>query len=442
MNDRLAAGARLSLALIVLISLAAGSLHVAAWQTRPDAATLSATEEILNKVSQLRQLEVKQPVRSGLKSKDEIEQFVIKDLDETTTPEEFAATQKTLVRLGLIPQDFQLRQYVISLLREQVAGFYEPKTQEFYLAAWVPLAEQKTVIAHELMHALQDQHFDLRRFENWPKGDSDAELAAHALVEGEATILMYMYAFDQQGARLDVTKIGSLTDRMLAEGDATDASKYPVLARAPTVLREGLQFPYVYGSGFVQAIMKSGSWLALNQSYRRLPSSTEQIMHPERFLNRDDPVTIELADLKPVLGDAWRPGEVDINGEFGYRILLAEFIDKGRASRAAAGWGGDRYVLFEERKTGATLLGQYTVWDSITDAREFFDAYAERTEKRYNVGRAVESTSELRVYETSQGLAWIELRGGDVVNVEGAADRNQARRLAEALWRSTKARRQ
>ena len=114
----------------------------------------------------MRGLEVKRQVKSGFKTKDEIGQSVIHDLDENTTPEEIAATSKTLSKLGLIPRTFQLRDYIVHLLREQVAGFYEPKTQEFYLAAWLPVAEQKTVMAHELIHALQDQHFNLRRFEN------------------------------------------------------------------------------------------------------------------------------------------------------------------------------------------------------------------------------------------------------------------------------------
>src|SRR5262249_15626379 len=157
---------------------------------------------------------------------DEIEASVIRDLDENTPSGEFEATQKTLIKLGLIKKEFHLRDYVVQLLREQVAGFYEPKTKEFYLAAWLPISDQKRVMAHELVHALQDQHFDLRRFEGWPKGDSDAELAAHALVEGEATLIMIEYDFDERGAKLDLNKLGSLTDSLIEQDSDSDSKSF------------------------------------------------------------------------------------------------------------------------------------------------------------------------------------------------------------------------
>ena len=438
MQKRVVAGTALVLALVLFAGGAAFPYQKATSVAGNDAATLDATNEILEKVSKLRGLEIKRPVKSGLKSKDEIEQSVIKDLDESTSPEEFLATQKTLARLGLVAKDFRLRDYVVKLLREQVAGFYEPKTQEFYLAAWVPVSEQRTVMAHELMHALQDQHFNLRRFEDWPKGDSDAELAVHALIEGEATIMMYQYALDREGVKLDVTKLGSLTERMLADTSPDDASKYPVLAGAPAVLRDGLQFPYIYGAGFVQEVLKAGSWSAVDKSYSKLPASTEQIMHPERFITRDDPVKIDIADLAGALGRDWKRVDADVNGEFGYQIALREFIGKA-AVKAAAGWGGDRYLLYEDTKNGATMLAQFTTWDTATDAVEFFDAYSERTEKRYKVNRSADATEKLRIYATAEGIVSIELRGKDVVIIEGAQDRQQLGRLSERVWQSKKA---
>src|SRR5215471_15818988 len=247
-------GLGLIIGLAIVLSLFAGAApkpFQAPALAKPGEAALDATGEILGVVSRLRHLSVLHPVKSGMKTHDEIEQSVIRDLDESTTPAEFEASSKTLVKLGLIPKGFHLRDYVVKLLREQVAGFYEPKTKEFYLASWLPISEQKSVMAHELTHALQDQHFNLRRFEKWPKGDSDAELAAHALVEGEATVVMFEYAGEQEGVHLDVTRLGSLTEKMLEQDDTNDSSKYPVLSQAPLVLRENLQFPYVYGVGFV-----------------------------------------------------------------------------------------------------------------------------------------------------------------------------------------------
>jgi hypothetical protein len=431
-------------ALLIASILFANSIDAALQGTaslkKPDAtAALSATEEILKTVSRLRALDIKHSVKSGLKTKDEIEQSVIRDLDEKTPAGEFEATQKTLFKLGLISREFRLRDYVVQLLREQVAGYYEPKTKEFYLAAWLPLVDQKRVIAHELVHALQDQHFDLQRFDHWRKGDSDAELAAHALVEGEATLVMIEFDFDQQGLQLDVAKLGALAEGMLEQDNNDgDAKNYPVLAGAPRVLKENLQFPYLYGAGFVAAVLKGRSWQTLDDSYASLPASTEQIMHPDKFIARDNPVKIELPDLVALLGKDWKQEDADVNGEFGYQVVLAEFISKRKARAAAAGWGGDRYALFENKTTCATVLVEYTAWDSASDAKEFFDAYSERTEKRYKVSKPTDASSNPRIYETSEGLVSIELRDKDVVIIEGAKNGEQLARLSGRLWQSKK----
>jgi hypothetical protein len=430
-------------ALILALALLAGATGSAALQgapsiTRPDTASLSATDSILQSVSRLRELEIKRPVKSGLKTKDEIEQSVIRDMDEETSPEEFAATTKTLTKLGLVPKEFRLRDFIVKLLREQVAGFYEPKSQEFFLAAWLPIAEQKIVMAHELMHALQDQHFNLRRFEHWPKGDSDAEMAAHALVEGEATIVMYQYAAEKDHMDFDVTRMESLTRRMLEQSGEMDRALYPVLSSAPSVLREGLQFPYIYGIGFVQEILKHRSWKGVNRSYDRLPTSTEQIIHPERFLFRDEPVKIKIADLQSALGPKFRKIDTDVNGEFGYQILLGEFIDKREARLAAEGWGGDCYELYEDAGTGSLILAQYTTWDRAVDAKEFFDLYSKRILKRYNAKSPSDLNALPRIYETDEGLVAIELRDKDVVIIEGARTRDELTRLSNRLWESKK----
>ena len=438
MQKKLTAGVVLLLALALSTASVNGAWQGAASITKPDAAALKSTDEILKIVSRLRALDIKQSVKSSFKTKEEIKHSVVKDLDENTPREDFEASQKTLIKLGLITRSFDLRDYVVQLLREQVAGFYDPKTKEFYLAAWLPLSDQKRVIAHELVHALQDQHFNLRRFERWPKGDSDAELAAHALVEGEATLVMIEYDFEQQGMKFDITKVGSLTDSLMEQDNDSDAKNYPVLAGAPKVLKENLQFPYLYGAGFVGAVLKNRSWQALDMSYERLPASTEQIMHPERFLVRDDPVKIDVPDLVGVLGPDWKKADADVNGEFGYLVALAEFIPKSAARVAAAGWGGDRYALYENKTTGALILAQYTTWDTDNDAKEFFEAYSERTQKRYKLALPADLNVSPGVYETNEGLALIELRGKDVVMIEGAQNRDQLSRVSSTIWKSKK----
>ena len=431
----------LSVTLILLTSFLGGAL-VAAYQGTAtivgDGTVLTATKEVLETVSRIRGLDIKSPVKAGLKNRDQIEQAVIRDLDENTTPQEFEATSKALTKFGLIPRGFRLRECVIKVLREQVAGFYEPKSREFFLAGWLPISEQKPVMAHELTHALQDQHFDLRRFEHWPKGDSDAELAVHALVEGDATVVMLQYSVDQEGRTLDVTKIGSLTALMLQQTESDDREKYPALAGSPAVLRETLQFPYVYGVGFVQEVLKNGSRSGLDHSFSRLPLSSEQVIHPDRFIAGEAPVKITLPALVDVLGPGWKEVDTDVNGEFGYQLVLGEFVTAKNARDAAAGWGGDKYALLENRASGSLLLAQVTTWDTEADAREFFDAYSDRTAKRYHLAATGRTPSPRMTVRTDEGLVSIELRGKDVVIVEGARSQQQLNRVLAALWRSGK----
>ena len=161
--------------------------------TTRNAAIVAATEAVLKETSTLRELSILKDVKSGAQSRADIERMIIRNLDQESSPAELHATEVVLKAFGLAPAEFRYRPFLIKLLTEQVAGYYDPKAQQFYLADWIELEGQKPVMAHELTHALQDQHFNLRRFEKWPKGDSDAELAAHALIEGDATLAMTLY---------------------------------------------------------------------------------------------------------------------------------------------------------------------------------------------------------------------------------------------------------
>ncbi|HEX7771317.1 MAG TPA: hypothetical protein VF435_02780, partial [Pyrinomonadaceae bacterium] len=187
------------LALLLVFCLGTGSFlpkgqaQTGAASSTQHTAIVSLTAAMLKETSELRELSILKNVKSGAQSRTEIERMIIKNLDSETTPAEMHAAEVLLKVFGLAPKEFAYRTFLIKLLTEQVAGYYDPKAQQFYLADWIELEGQKPVIAHELTHALQDQHFNLKRFENWPKGDSDAELAAHALIEGDATLAMTLY---------------------------------------------------------------------------------------------------------------------------------------------------------------------------------------------------------------------------------------------------------
>jgi hypothetical protein len=180
--------------------------------------------------------------------------------------------------------------------------------------------------------------------------------------------------------------------------------------------------------------MKNRTIADLNNAYTRLPASSEQILHPDRYLMFDRPVKIDIPDLSE---REWKQIDADVNGEFGYQVLLAEFIDKDRARSASAGWGGDRYALYENARTAALMIVQYTAWDSQQDAKEFFSAYSQRTRKRYKTDPTESSASRI-IFNPTEGLVAIEMRGADVVIIEGAASRAELARAMEKMWQSKK----
>jgi hypothetical protein len=392
------------------------------------AAVVAATAEVLKETSDIRELPILRPVKSGAQSRAEIERMIIKNMNEETRPEETRASEVALKKLGLVPPDFEFRPFIIKLLTEQVAGYYDPKVQEFYLADWIDLDGQKPVMAHELTHALQDQHFNLRRFEKWPKGDSDAEMAAHALIEGDATLAMIRYITrDLQRAVAFAKSLG------------TDDNSSEQIEKAPRAIRESLLFPYEQGSQWVTNLYRRGGWALVSKAFTDLPQSTEQILHADKYFEREAPVKIDLADIHTSLGAGWKRIDYDVNGEWGCYLVLNEYLKTGAAA-AAAGWSGDRFAVYEEPKTSQVFITQMTVWDTDADAREFFDAYARRTEARYAGAAAIELSAsatggQARGWSTPRdGRIVIELRGKRVLILEGVPEKVDANVLLKKVW--------
>lgn len=394
-----------------------------------NSAVVATTAAVLKETSDLRKLSILREVKSGAQSRADIERMILKNLDEETTPAEMHATEELLRIFGLAPADFRYRPSLVKLLTEQVAGYYDPKVQQFYLADWIDLDGQKPVMAHELTHALQDQHFDLKRFEKWPKGDSDAELAAHALIEGDATLAMMLYmAKNPMVALAFVRSLG---------GSSNNSEQFK---SAPRAIRESLLFPYEQGAVWTTQVHRRGGWDMVSEAFKKLPQSTEQIIHPDKYFNYEAPVKVTIPELSRTLGLGWQRVDYDVNGEWGLYLILDQFLnDTAYSKTAAAGWAGDRYALYEEPKSGALFAAQMTVWDTPNDAREFFDAYAKRTLLRYPSAGKVEQLAAtgdgtLIKWHTSEGDVFMELRGSRVAIAEGVPSSAKVKDLLAALW--------
>src|ERR1041385_4468733 len=388
-----------------------------------NAALVAATNEVLQETSQLRELAVLHPVQSSAQSREEIEHMIVANLDRETTAADMHASEVTLKRLGLVPVNFSLRPLIVRLLTEQVAGYYEPKEQQFHLADWIDVDGRKPIMAHELTHALQDQHFNLRRFEKWPKGDSDAELATHALIEGDASLGMTLYVSSNPLRALTFLK-----SFLAAETSSQELDK------APRAMRETLLFPYQEGLTWTRAIYQNGGWSAVSRAFKTLPQSSEQILHPPKYFIHEPPLKVSLPDLHPALGPGWRRIETDVNGEWSFYLILDEFLKSVSTSKqAAAGWGGDRYATYESAN-GQSAYVSLSAWDTVKDAREFFDAYVKRTKLRYVDARMLSERPTVWTARTSQGNVTIELRGNRVLVVEGAPAAANSRALVRTLW--------
>src|SRR6476660_2540034 len=402
----------LVLSLVMSGPAASAKLQRAGISTGParNAAIVSTTEAVLKETSDLRQLPILKQIKSGAQSRAEIQHMIIRNLDEETTPADLHAAEVVLKAFGLAPADFQYRPFLIKLLTEQVAGYYDPKAQQFYLADWIDLEGQKPVMAHELTHALQDQHFNLRRFEKWPKGDSDAELAAHALIEGDATLSMTLYmAKHPMVALAFMRSLGS-------EGTASEQFK-----QAPRAIRESLMFPYEEGSAWATQLYRRGGWQMVSQAFTKLPQSSEQIMHAEKYFSYESPIKLTLPEFKSQLGVGWKKIDSDVNGEWGCYLILDQFLnDPEESKRAAEGWAGDRFVIYEGSKPGEVFIAQLLMWDTEKDAKEFFDAYAKRIGRRYpNATPKAENTAERQEWKTASGNVLLDRRGLRVVALEG-----------------------
>jgi hypothetical protein len=421
------------LALLTLVCLLLGGLlpsvlgQAGTSRAAQNAAIISTTDAILKETSEIRELSILRAVKSGAQSRSEIERMIVKNLDSDTTPEEMHASEVLLKAFGLAPPDFAYRSFLIKLLTEQVAGYYDPRAQQFYLADWIEIDGQKPVMAHELTHALQDQHFNLKRFEKWPEGDADAELAAHALIEGDATLAMMQY--------LEKHRIIALA--FIRSSQELSAEQFK---QAPRALRESLLFPYQEGSLWATKVFNRGGWSMVSQAFAKLPQSTEQILHADKYFSSEPPVRLKLPLFTRALGPGWKRIDTDVNGEWGYYLALDEFLkDVVTSKSAAAGWGGDRFAIYEGPGKSDVFLAQVTAWDTVADANEFFDAYWERTTKRYPDATSTPATrsekgAQRQEWKASSGRGVMELRGSRVVILEGIPANADVSKLLNMIW--------
>jgi len=329
----------------------------------------AALDIIDDQVAELRGLEFRQPVTFTLMTAAELRQNIEEDFAEDWSPDEARDGVITLAAFDLIDPDFDLYNHYLDLYSEQIAGYYDTEEKTLYVISNDDALNvtQRVTLAHELAHALQDQHFDLSQFENEGEDeavDTEADFAFRALVEGEATLLEQQYL--QHLAPHDFVRMAG----EIAEIDTT------VLDKTPLVIAEGQIFPYREGLTFAQNLYQQGGWAAVNEAYAEPPVSTEQILHPDRYRADDLPQVVSLPPLTGTLGSGWRQVDEDVFGEFYLRLHLNTHLSPTVTLPAAEGWGGDRYTVYHHPQADTVAAVLHTVWDTPADAIQFQAAYA------------------------------------------------------------------
>lgn len=379
-----------------------------------DADFIAAADEVLGQMSTITGLKLMTPLKKSLRSREEIRAYVIKQMNEEKDAAERYADQRSAEAFGLLPKGFDLDAFMVNVLTEQVEGLYDPKTREFYIADWSPLSDQRMVMAHELTHALEDQHFQIEAWVKAARPNEDAELARDAVLEGSAMAAMVDYLMLSTGRSLK--DLPDFDPGMLIG----DLGSTPTLQKAPPFLKDTLIFPYIGGLSFSAAVLKNSGWSALPGVFEKPPVSTQQILHPALYRSGKTPTTVALPRLEKLFGSNWTKLDENIMGEYGWKEVLKQFLDDDRAKMLAAAWDGDRYAVFEQKQTKKLVLVTRLHLDSEEHAVRFFGQYSEALEKKYAERSNLLRRPNFFSFDTPDGGVFLDCLGNECVTMEGA----------------------
>lgn len=319
-------------------------------------------------------LEFKETPRAAIRTREQVRAYLIGKMDESLPPERLRGMETAYRLFGLLPDTLELRPLLLDLLTEQVAGYYEPDSNMFFGVEGTDTNEVllRSVLAHEMVHALQDQYLPLDSLVE-QRGDNDRATAAQAILEGQAMLVMMQVLTPQ----IDLINTPGIWDQVREQLES-QRSSMPVFAAAPRILRETLVFPYLDGADFMRW-WRASEWHDTVPYGPRMPVSTEQILHPFRYGRGDAPIRLRFADSTAAVAYE------DVLGEFEIHVLRAELTgSRSLAAKAPIGWGGDRYRVYES-PDGPALVW-YTVWDEPAAADRFLGGTAARLAEQPRAG--------------------------------------------------------
>jgi len=402
------------------------------------------------------------PIVSAVKlrfvSREAVKQDLRKKFDEDKSAKRMERSELVLKKFGLLDPDFHLKPFLLSLLTEQIAGYYDNKTKQMTLLDWVPIDEQKPVMAHELTHALQDQKVGLTKWgeqeiegiaknvaeDNKHIQADELDTAREAVLEGQAMVSFANYALETNGQPGKTIKdFPQMVDKL--EDGAGDMADSPVLGRAPLVLQQALLFPYNSGLNFeASVLLNQGTERAFAGVLDAPPSSSFEIMTPDAYMRHASVPVMVLPDIHPMLKAAgYEPYDIGQTGELDVRMTAELFGGKPLAQALAPEWDGGIYYAAQrvaasaaEKQTTASIALLYSShWKNEDSARSFFEVFEQELPRQYDGlkrRQADEKDETERVFSTKEGDVLLTLKGKTVWVSEGF-EVGMARKMRDAV---------
>ncbi len=417
-------------------------------------------DDLLKFSSEETGLPVRSEVKRQLTTRAAVESYLQEKFDEDQDAKRMQRSEIVLKKFGLLDRDFDLKPFLLELLKEQIAAYYDPKTKTVNLLDWVSPDEQKPVLAHELTHALQDQHVDLAKWSTQTPEDvstdaaSDADHLAkdemddarEAVTEGQATAVMMDNVLKPMGRSLikDPEVVEIIRQQM------TNPSDSPVMARAPLLLSESLLFPYRDGLSFEQDVwMDRGQQAAFAGTLDRPPNSTWEILNPRDYEQGRRARVPLLPNIHPLVDAAYQPYDIGQVGELDLHILAKIYAGDQAARDLTPAWDGGLYwagqrrnaTAAEKATTKSVALLYLSIWKSAESAEQFAAMYSGSLGRQFSGLKpdrdaektAPETAGEMeQVYTTDEGPVVLITRGR-MVFVAETFDLALARKLAEMV---------
>jgi hypothetical protein len=399
-------------------------------------------------------LPIKSPVKRQLTTRNAVESYLSEKFNEDEDAKRMQRSEIVLKKFGLLDRDFDLKPFLLALLKEQIEAYYDPKTKTVNLLDWIDVDEQKPVLAHELTHALQDQHLDLDKWSDQTPTDvslnsggdtehlakDEIDTAREAVVEGQATAVMMDDILKPMGHSLikDPEVVEFIKQQMAGSENS------PILARAPLLLSESLLFPYREGLSFEQDLwMDKGQEAAFTGALDRPPSSSWEIINPREYEKGHLPSVPLLPDIHPLVDELYKPYDIGQVGQLDLHILAGLFGGDAAARDLTPAWDGGLYwagqlrsaTPAEQSSTKSVVLLYLSVWKSSASAEAFARLYEDELGRKYS-GVRLQSSAQTRdtphsdeqVYATNEGPVVITTRG-KLVFVTESFDLPLARQL-------------